>query len=101
MNYRRQPCSFCAFRPGSPERADKTGWQNLLLSCCHRVFFCHKTMFRTGGTEESGQYDPARRADGTQANPADHQVCAGFAKMFGEEFGIDTAIIASAEARHV
>lgn len=96
LNYRRKQCEFCAFRPGSPERSDPERWNNTLLSCCSRVFHCHKTMFRVAGEERNGQYDVKRMADGSPAGPSDHQVCAGFAKMFGDEFGIDTKTISEA-----
>jgi len=37
------PCDNCAFRPGSPERRDKEGWQNLLaLLMDGSRFYCHK-----------------------------------------------------------
>lgn len=95
LRYRRQPCEHCAFRAGSPERADADGWNNLMLTCCHKVFHCHKTMFRTAGEEWNGQYDANRKPDGSPATLSDHQACAGFAKEFGEEFGINTAEIAA------
>jgi len=45
-----QPCSNCAFRPGSPEQADKEGWKRLLDSLRPSKdeewfsgrFYCHK-----------------------------------------------------------
>lgn len=39
----REPCSNCAFRPGSPEQADTAAWQVLITSLqAGAVFHCHK-----------------------------------------------------------
>lgn len=38
-----EPCSNCAFRPGSHEQADKVGWKLLLASLRDGAsFYCHK-----------------------------------------------------------
>ena len=89
MRYRRKPCEGCAFRSNSPERQNEDWWNEIILSCCHKPFVCHKTCFQKEGDQWHGSFDPLRKVDGTPCDIGEHQLCAGFAKMFGEEIGID------------
>lgn len=93
LNYRRKPCDGCAFRSDSPERKNKEWWDDIMLSCCHRVFICHKTCLQLSGDQWSGSFDPLHKNDGSECRVSDHLVCAGFAKRFGEDFGIDPSTI--------
>ena len=60
-------CDNCAFRQGSPERADKEKWEALLLDIAYmeKPFMCHKgvpieTELNTGHTHRH-----PKKADGT------------------------------------
>lgn len=90
MQFRRKQCQGCAFREGSPEHADPEWWNEILLHCLHGVFICHKTCLQLEGDEWRGKFDRTRKPDGSPATIDDHQLCAGFVKMFGEEIGINT-----------
>ena len=92
--HRIKQCENCAFKEGSPERQSPDWWNEIVLGCCHSAFMCHQTMFLVSGdgTTES-KFDPSRRPNGSPATLADHQMCAGFVKMFGEEIGINPATV--------
>jgi hypothetical protein len=46
-------------------------------------------MYQLTGDTWHGKFDPKRKKDGSDACLKDHQICAGFAKMFGSEIGIN------------
>ena len=80
-------CRHCAFRSRSQEISAEEEREYLVWECMHRTFYCHETMFQTDGNAKSnGSFDPARKPDGSPASIEDHQICAGFAKIYGSEF---------------
>lgn len=93
LRYRREPCDGCAFHPNSPERADRERWEQLMLSCMHKPFVCHKTALQLQGDRWHGSFDVTRKPDGSPAELSDHMLCAGFARMFGDDLGIDTSTV--------
>lgn len=57
----RDPCGNCAFRPGSPEQADRDGWQTLLASLRQGAsFYCHKGVPIDADAEHGFAYPAAR-----------------------------------------
>lgn len=72
---------------------DKLG--DFIYSCASKVFFCHETMLQKNPEDSKweGSFDQTKKPDGSPAKGADHQVCAGFALMFAEEFGFDASHI--------
>lgn len=66
-------CHDCAFRPGSPERADAYGvWSRILRGVAeNHPFFCHQTM----PTDRSGSYCPKQNQYG---HAIGHPFCAGW-----------------------
>jgi len=87
--FRRKQCDGCAFKPDSKERSEQSWWVEIISSCLHRTFYCHKTCFQIEGDAYQGRFDHTRKRDGSPATIEDHQVCAGFVKMFGDEVGIN------------
>ena len=81
---RKEPCHDCAFRPGSPERADPKAWAALLAQTDPNngihPFHCH---FTHEGAEmpvdADGTYVPKRDRDG---RPVGFPMCAGWADTF-------------------
>lgn len=76
----RVPCDNCAFRGGSPERADKTKWERLVsqFETGHTVFVCHKGVPLS--RKEGESHDHPKNADG--AWDMDRmRYCRGFLNM--------------------
>lgn len=96
MNHRKKMCEHCAFREGSLETSSGEKAQDLLMGCLTKKFYCHETMYQKneGVSKWMGNFDDKKKRDGTPAGIDDHQVCAGFMLMFGDEFGVDTSDIA-------
>lgn len=92
---RRKMCEHCAFRNGSLELSNPDGAHDFISSCLHKIFWCHETMYQKNPDQSKwvGSFDPTKKRDGSPAKMSDHQVCAGFALMFGSEFGLDTSDI--------
>lgn len=95
QGHRHKMCENCAFRKNSREMSLEDQREYLVGECLHRTFFCHETMYqRNGGKSKAdGDFDPDRKRNGSPANIEDHQICAGFAKFYGSDFGIDTTEI--------
>lgn len=95
QDHRRKMCEHCAFRKNSREMSLGEQQEFLIWECMHRTFFCHETMYQRNGDKSKwdGDFDPDRKRDGSPATVKDHQICAGFAKLYGDDFGIDTAEI--------
>jgi len=87
-NYRKNMCKHCAFRPESIEMTDPAQREALEGGCLTKVFYCHETMYQIESDKDkwSSSFDPTRKRDGSPAKPSDHQVCNGFAEIYGEEF---------------
>lgn len=95
QNARRKMCEHCAFRDNSVEMNVPDKKEHLIGECLHRVFYCHETMHQINSDDSKwlGNFDPEKKRDGTKACASDHQVCAGFLAMFGDEFGYDASHI--------
>lgn len=91
MKHRMKMCEHCAFRDNSVEMRDPQRKEHITGQCLHKVFYCHETMFQKNpeDTKWIGDFDPERKPNGSKAKQNDHQVCAGFIKYYGDEFGID------------
>lgn len=79
----KQCCHDCAFRQGSPERADPKRWAEIeALARGFQPFYCH---IAHDGTEmptgDDGEYQP-KIVDG---RPKGFPMCAGWATMFDKE----------------
>lgn len=66
------PCDDCAFRDGSPERAQFAQWEYMLgMFRLGLPFFCHKGM----PLNDKGEYVPITMESGV---PRDARVCGGW-----------------------
>lgn len=53
----RHPCNNCAFRKGSPEQADKDGWESKMIELSFGAsFYCHKGVPVTPGSDHGFDY---------------------------------------------
>lgn len=97
-----EPCDNCAFRPGSPEQADKARWKALIDSLKPQGeefgaarFYCHKGMpidmgkgpgnFRFPERTITMDGEIVRNPDGSAVLTADvgkMRTCSGFLRMF-------------------
>lgn len=60
----KEPCDNCAFRKGSPERADPDEWRRLMADIrAGAVFFCHKGVPVSKDPNQS--HDHPKRPDGS------------------------------------
>lgn len=97
-----EPCDNCAFRPGSPEQADKEGWKALIAKLKPGAddffkdrFYCHKGVpidleagpgnFKFPQRAVTMDGEIVRNPDGSPALIADTakmRTCSGFLRMF-------------------
>lgn len=78
-----EPCSNCAFRPGSPEQADKDGWKKLIDSLANGAgFYCHKGVPIEPDSEHGFAY-PKNGADRSKL-----RLCRGYLKTLGKRWGV-------------
>jgi hypothetical protein len=57
-----KPCDNCAFRPGSPEQADKVKWGELIASLkAGGSFYCHKGVPIAPESKDGFAYPSERR----------------------------------------
>lgn len=86
-NYRRQMCKHCAFRKESIEMQDPEQRADLLAGCMTKVFLCHETMHQNNAGESKwiGSFDHHKDKRGKPCSDKDHQICAGFAALYGPE----------------
>lgn len=85
-DYRRKMCEHCAFRKESHEMATEESKQDLVDALMMKHFFCHETMYQKNADDHGkweGDFDNKRRPDGSECNPTDHQLCAGYMAWFG------------------
>lgn len=90
-NHRKRMCETCAFRSKSVEMNLPDQKDDLLMGCLTKVFYCHETMFQENPDQPKwlGSFDVQKKRDGTPAKKGDHQICAGYALLYGEDVGID------------
>jgi hypothetical protein len=81
-----EPCDNCAFRPGSPEQADKAAWRALLDSLRPDAdgmftgrFYCHKNV-PIDMTKGPGNHLHPTTPDGT-LDQRRMRTCSGFLRM--------------------
>lgn len=81
----REPCSNCAFRPGSPEQANPEEWKKLIASLRGGAsFYCHKGVPLEPGGEEGFAYP--KDAAGKPII-AKQRLCRGYLNALGKWWG--------------
>jgi hypothetical protein len=80
-----EPCSNCAFRPGSPEQADTAEWKKMIASLrAGASFHCHKGVPLAPGSEHGFAYphDAAGKATKNKL-----RLCRGYLNALGKWWG--------------
>lgn len=82
----KRPCSSCAFRGGSPERADAARWANLMTSLAHGgSFYCHKAVpiLEVPAAGQPMKFDFPMKADGAHIwDTGNMRLCRGYLNQF-------------------
>lgn len=86
----REPCDNCAFRPGSPEQADKEKWSALIESLkSGGQFFCHKGVPIDPESEDGFKYPKREVSIGEAGTTRIHdtnklRLCRGYLNALGK-----------------
>lgn len=79
----REPCDNCAFRPGSPEQADKEKWGDLIAKLkAGGSFYCHKGVPIAPNSELGFKYPKDARK---------LRLCRGYLNALGKWWKVDHA----------